>query len=147
MVLFKRNKKEDYPIEITDILLEMGAYYVAYKYKMMPHDKKIRLAKFLNDDTLVSTTSPLEIRALTQLECFYRSESFLEIDSEKFSTQSKTYEIIVRHKLHDELEAVKVDNIPKVISGFSPEEAFKLGYSYALRSANVMMQNGESKHE
>lgn len=137
MGFFKR-KKDEFPIEITDIFLDKGAYYVVYKYKMMPHDKKIRLAEFLNDDTLVSTTSPVEIRALTQLECCYRNESFLEIDSEKFSAKSKTYEIIVRHKLHDEIETVQIDKIPKIISGFSPEEAFKLGYSYALRASGLI---------
>ena len=80
-----------YPNQVVDLYVGDQGYYIGYKIRMMPQTRTMLLAQLLNSDDLIMGFSPLEIRALTQLECMYRSAPTFEINSDIFSKNTSTY--------------------------------------------------------
>ncbi|MDF1797226.1 MAG: hypothetical protein P1U63_11890 [Coxiellaceae bacterium] len=129
-----------YPNEILDLKKHHGFWYIKYKVKLMPQERELPLADFLNNDDLVLGVSPVEIRALTQLESYFEKEPQYNIDAEMFNEKTKTYEIILKNK-YTKIHTLSINMDDVAFSGvlcdLSQEEAFRLGYSYALRKGQI----------
>lgn len=125
-----------YPNEILDLENINGRFYITYKIKMMPHSTVITLTEFLNCDEIIAGVSPIEVRALTQLECYFEQSPVYCINAEKFNEDTKTYEILLKHRyITDAVYSINVDDVVPsgLVTSLSSDDAFKLGYSYALR--------------